>query len=120
MGMREEIQAELAEAFDDPDGLADAVQQFTGGITLPGSWDPVSEISGPPTVIEYSGRGIFGSYKANLIDGESIKASDQQLTALTNEVTGVPQAGHKINGYDVLAVGTDPTAAIYQIQLRQI
>ncbi len=120
MGMREEIQAELAEAFDDPDGLADAVTSFTGGVTLPGVLDPVTEIGGSPTIIEYSGRGIFGSYKANLIDGESIKASDQNLTALTNEVTGIPQVGHKINGYDVLAVGTDPTAAVYQIQLRKI
>jgi hypothetical protein len=27
MGLREDIQSDLAESFDDPDGLADAVRQ---------------------------------------------------------------------------------------------
>lgn len=35
MGIREEIQADLAEAFDTD--LADSVQLFTGGVTLPGT-----------------------------------------------------------------------------------
>ncbi len=54
MGIREEIQADLAEAFDTD--LADAVQLFTGGVTLPGTWDPVTEESTGEVVVAYSGR----------------------------------------------------------------
>lgn len=118
MGLREEIQADMAEAFDTD--LADAVQPFTGGITLPGTWDSVTETGGDPVVISYSGRGVFDSFKIALIDGMSIKATDQLLIALTNETTGVPQVGHQINGFDVINVQTDPAGAHYEIQLREV
>ncbi|SDQ68574.1 hypothetical protein SAMN05216487_3272 [Pseudomonas sp. UC 17F4] len=118
MGLREEIQADMAEAFDTD--LADAVQLFTGGITLPGTWDPVTETGGDPVVISYSGRGVFDAFKIALIDGMNIKATDQLLIALTNETTGVPQVGHKINGFDVINVQTDPAGAHYEIQLREV
>ncbi|MEG2900685.1 MAG: hypothetical protein RR983_10245, partial [Massilia sp.] len=39
-GMREEVQADLAEAFDDPDGLADAVKPVAGSRTVKGGYDP--------------------------------------------------------------------------------
>ncbi|MNJ37133.1 hypothetical protein D3C77_319410 [compost metagenome] len=118
MGLREEIQADMAEAFDTD--LADAVQPFTGGITLPGTWDPVTETGGDLVVINYSGRGVFDSFKVALIDGMNIKATDQLLIALTNETTGIPQVGHKINGFDVINVQTDPAGAHYEIQLREV
>ena len=120
MGMREEIQAELAEAFDDEDGLADAVQTFTGGITLPGIWDPVTEIGGEPTIIAYSGRGVFGSFDSRLVDGAQILATDVRLLALQNETTGIPSVGHKLNGYDVKNVQQDPARATWVIQLRKV
>lgn len=118
MGLREEMQADMAEAFDTD--LADAVQPFTGGITLPGTWDPVTETGGDPVVISYSGRGVFDAFKIALIDGMNIKATDQLLIALTNETTVVPQVGHKINGLDVINVQTDPAGAHYEIQLREV
>nr|WP_314532466.1 hypothetical protein [uncultured Pseudomonas sp.] len=40
VGMREEVQADLAEAFDDPDGLADAVKPVTGVRRVAGEYDP--------------------------------------------------------------------------------
>lgn len=118
MGLRDELQADLAEAFDTD--LADAMQPFTGGVTLPGEWDPVTETGGEPVVISYTGRGVFDSYRVDLIDGESIKAADQLLIALVNEVTGKPEAGHRINGFDVLNVQIDPVGAHYEIQLRNV
>ncbi|QHF03337.1 hypothetical protein N015_13335 [Pseudomonas asturiensis] len=119
MGLREDIQRDMAEAFDTD--LADAVKPFAGGVTLPGATDPVTEESTPGTVIAYTGRGVFDGYRMELINGESIKATDQLLIALTNEVIGgVPQAGHKINGFDVLNVQMDPAEAHYEIQLREI
>lgn len=119
MGLREDIQAGMAEAFDTD--LADAVQAFTGGITLPGTVDPVTEAPTGEEVIAYTGRGVFDGFRIDLIDGLRIKATDKLLIALTNEVIGgTPQVGHKINGLDVLAVETDPAGAHYEIQLREV
>jgi hypothetical protein len=118
MGIREEIQADMAEAFDTD--LADAVLPFTGGITLPGAWDPVTETGGDPVVIAYSGRGVFDSFKIAQADGVNIRATDQLLIALTNEtIGGTPDIGHKINGFDVVNVQLDPAGAHYEIQLRK-
>lgn len=120
MGMREDIQAELAEAFDDPDGLADAVQSFTGGITHPGNWDPVTETGSDPIVIAYSGRGVFGSFNKELIDGIQILATDVRLLALQNETTGLPAVGHKVNGLTVISLAQDPASATWTLQLRRV
>lgn len=117
MGIREEIQADLAEAFDTD--LADAVLPFTGGITIPGTWDPVTETGGDPVVIAYSGRGVFDGFKLDRVDGVNIRSTDQLLIALTNETTGIPDIGHKINDYDVVNVQIDPAGAHYEIQLRK-
>ena len=118
MGLRKEIQADLAEAFDTD--LADAVQPFTGGVTQPGTWDPVTETSGLPIEIAYSGRGVFDEFKLERVDGVNIRAKDQLLIALTNETTGTPDIGHKINGFDVVNVQQDPAGAHYEIQLRKV
>ena len=117
MGMREEIQADLAEAFDTD--LADAVVPFSGGITLPGTYDPVTEESTNPVVIAYTGRGVMDAFKAQAVDGINILATDQLLIALTNETTGTPAVGHKINGSSVINVQVDPAGAHYEIQLRK-
>jgi hypothetical protein len=117
MGMREEIQADLAEAFDTD--LADAVVPFSGGITLPGTWDPVNEESTDPVVIAYAGRGVMDAFKAQAVDGINILATDQLLIALTNETTGTPAVGHTINGFSVINVQKDPADAHYEIQLRK-
>lgn len=119
MGLREDIQKDLAEAFDTD--LADAVQPFAGGVTLPGTWDPVTEASGPPMVIAYTGRGVFDGFKVDRVDGVNIRATDQLLIALTNEtIGGTPDIGHKINGFDVINVQQDPAGAHYEIQLRKV
>ena len=119
MGIREEIQADMAEAFDTD--LADAVRPFTGGVTLPGGWDPVTEASTAPMVVAYSGRGVFDSFKMAQVDGVNIRATDQLLIALTNEtVGGTPDIGHKINGFDVVNVQIDPAGAHFEIQLRKV
>ena len=118
MGLREEIQADLAEAFDTD--LADAVLPFSGGVTIPGTWDPVTEAAGPPVVIAYTGRGVFDAFKMAQVDGVNIRATDQLLIALTNETTGIPDIGHKINDFDVVNVQTDPAGAHYEIQLRKV
>ncbi|EKT4561898.1 hypothetical protein QEM42_003092 [Pseudomonas putida] len=130
MGMREELQAELAEGFDDPDGLADAVKPVAGSRTVKGRYDP--EIGGtvPVSTIHYTGRGVFGSYLAKEIDGTRIQTEDVKLLVLQNEffegqpgaVTDVPAApkiGDQVSGYRVLNVSEDPAQATWTIQLRK-
>lgn len=129
MGMRDELQAELAEAFNDPEGLADAVQSLTGTRTVDGEYDP--EIGGSSsTTLTYAGRGVFGDYSTQEIDGSAILTSDTKLLALQNELLllqdGVatatreaPVVGDVINGLRVINVSEDAAKATWSIQLRK-
>ncbi len=130
MGMREELQADLAEAFDDPDGLGDTVKPVVGSRAVKGGYDP--EIGGtvPASTIHYAGRGVFGSYLAKEIDGARIQTEDVKLLVLQNElfegqagvVTDVPAApkiGDQVSDYRVLHVSEDPAQATWTVQLRK-
>ncbi|ROM94394.1 hypothetical protein [Pseudomonas brassicacearum] len=129
MGMKEEIQAELAEAFDDPDGLADTVKPVAGARKVDPVYDPeTSTTSGG--ALNYLGRGVFGSYLAKEIDGSLILTADEKLLALQNElfvskagipteVLAVPLIGDMIGGRRVINVGADPAGATWTIQLRK-
>ena len=128
MGIREELQAEVAAAFNDADGLADAVNKFNGSYIVAGEVDPVTEESTSQTVT-YSGRGVLSGYSLSRIDGVNILHGDLKLTALTNEVTDKPAENHVITApdlvtgkqqsYKVVTVGTDAAKATYSIQLRR-
>lgn len=128
MGLRRELQAELAQAFDTD--LADAVAVVDGSRSVPGTYDPEKGGSTPATTLHYAGRGVFGQYKAREIDGTRIWASDVRLKALQNElfmteagvVTDTPAApaiGDLVSGYRVVNVGQDPARATWTIQLRK-
>ena len=130
MGMREEVQAELAEAFDDPDGLADAVRPVAGSRSIKGGYDPAIGGTVPASTLHYSGRGVFGSYLAKEIDGSRIQTEDVKLLVLQNElfevqagaVTDVPAApkiGDQVSGYRTLNVSEDAAKATWTIQLRK-
>lgn len=62
MGLRRELQAELAQAFDTD--LADAVAVVDGSRSVPGTYDPEKGGSAPAATLHYAGRGVFGQYKA--------------------------------------------------------
>ena len=128
MGMREEIQSELAEAFDDPDGLADSVRPVLGVRKVAGEYDPDTG-SAPEVITSYAGRGIFGSYLVKEIDGSLIQTTDEKLLILQNElfiaVDGVPTAtiaepkiGDIISGKRALNVSQDPVGSTWTVQLR--
>ena len=122
MGLRDEITADIKDAFNTD--LVDAVQPFTGSRTVQG--EPSIEdiltntVGSNSTTINYSGRGVFGSYSEFEVDGEAIKANDAKLTALQSEVTTRPQLDDNINGYHVAAVNQDPAMVTYTIQLRKV
>lgn len=127
MGLRDELQADLAEAFNTD--LADAVLAFTGDYMGPGVFDPITEETTAQPVT-YSGRGVLSRYEDRRIDNVNILVGDLRLTALTNEVTDTPDVGHKITAPDLLdrtrqvtylikSVRADPASATYRIQLRK-
>lgn len=126
MGLRDDIQTDLAEAFDTD--LADAVQPFTGEYLGPGVYDPVTEETTAQPVT-YTGRGVLDSYDSRRIDNINIKVGDVLLICLANETTDIPAVGHTITApdlltgaqvaYQVVSPGIDPAKAHYEIQLRK-
>ena len=122
MGLRDEITADIKDAFDTD--LADAVQPFTGIRTVQG--EPSIEdiltntVGSNSTTINYSGRGVFSSYAEIEVDNESIQMNDVKLIALQDEVANTPKLDDVINGYQVVAVNQDPAMATYTIQLRKV
>lgn len=130
MGLREDIQSDLAESFGDPDGLADAVRPVAGIRTVKGIYDPGLGGATPAKTIQYSGRGVFGSYLAKEIDGSRIQTEDVKLLVLQNELfeqqagvvaetPAVPKIGDQVSGYRALNVSEDPARATWTIQLRK-
>lgn len=127
MGLRDELQADLAEAFNTD--LADAVLAFAGEYMGAGIRDPISETTTAQPVI-YTGRGVLSRYEDSRIDNINIKVGDLRLTVLANEVTDTPDVGHKITAPDLMdrtkqvvylvkSVRADPASATYRLQLRK-
>lgn len=126
MGIRDELQTEVAAAFDTD--LQDAVNEFTGSYKVRNVWDPVTE-TGSETQMNYTGRGVLARYKLRRIDGVNILHGDLKLTALVNEVTDKPAVGHFVTAldpitgvlqrYEVITAAADSAGAAYSIQLRR-
>ena len=115
MGLRDDLTADLAEAFDTD--LADAVTEFEAVRPGVGEYDPVSGTT-PSGDVPYTGRGVIGGYRSDEIDGTLIMATDKKLVALQAEVTMEPQVGDTIAGMRVHRVGQDPARATWRVQLR--
>lgn len=126
MGLRDDIQTDLAEAFNTD--LADAIFPFAGEYLGPGVRNPITEETTAQPVF-YSGRGVLDSYDSGRIDSINIKVGDVLLICLANETTDIPAVGHKISvedlltgqqaAYRVVNPGIDPAKAHYEIQLRK-
>lgn len=124
MGMKDELQEELAAAFDED--LADAVDTFTcEKLIYSGEFD--FETQTYPIVGDesYSGRGVlFGSYQKDLVKPADYQAEDAKAIVLQNEVTGIPQIGDvwatSKGDFKVVNIGADPTDSIWTCQLRKV
>ncbi|HDS3653554.1 TPA: glutamate 5-kinase [Klebsiella aerogenes] len=126
MGIRDDLQTEVAAAFNTD--LQDTVKDFTGTYTVRSDWDPVTE-TGTETQVTYLGRGVLARYKLRRIDGVNILHGDVKLTALINEVTDKPAVEHIITApdpitgvlqrYEVITASADSAGAAYSIQLRR-
>lgn len=139
MGLREDIQTDVAAAYDSD--LADGVNAFTGSRETAGSYDPVTGTT-PITVTNYSGRGVFGGYTVQELAGSSlvgtgetqgqhilrtdIKLDGVLQNELLNDDTGLPETP-KVNDkvtrdgmtYSVINVSSDPAQATWTLQLRR-
>lgn len=124
MGMKDELQEELAAAFDED--LADAVDSFTcEKLIYSGEFDFETQTYPVVGNESYSGRGVlFGSYQKELVKPVDYQAEDAKAIVLQNEVTAVPQIGDVWNtvkgDFEVKNIGSDPVSATYIIQLRKV
>ncbi len=120
--MRYKIQSKVAKAFNTK--LADAITNFTCSKEIQsGDFDFETQTYPTVTVEQYTGRGVFGSYKRDLVKPIDYQVEDVKATVLQNEVTGVPQiddvwvAGGQ---FKILNVGKDPSGSIWVLQLRKV
>lgn len=127
MGLRDDLQRDMAEAFDTD--LADAVNPVVGVRKVQGDYDPDSG-STPEVITNYAGRGVFGKYLAKEIDGSLIQTTDEKLTILQNELfitlageptetLATPVIGDVIGGKRAMNVSQDPAKATWTVQLRK-
>ena len=122
MGLRDELQEDITEAFNED--LADAVQQFTCERIIKTEWDPLTETH--KTIKEnYSGRGVlFGSYSQYEIKTLGVLATDKKAVVLQNEVTMTPQIDDEwfthLGKFRVMHIQQDPVETIWKCQLRQV
>ncbi|MGR3977574.1 glutamate 5-kinase [Acinetobacter sp. 1207_04] len=123
MGLREELQADIADAFNTD--LKDAVSEFTcTKIIYSGEMDFATQtypIIGNET---YSGRGtLFGSYQKDMVKPVDYQVTDCKATVLQSEVIGAPQISDvwmTVKGeFKVVNIGADPVDAIWKVQLRK-
>lgn len=124
MGIKDDIQAEVAAAFSAD--LVDAVDSFTcEKLIYSGEFD--FETQTYPIVGDesYSGRGVlFGSYLKDMVKPADYQATDSKAIVLQNEVTGIPQIADvwvtSKGDFKVVNIGADPTSSIWTCQLRKV
>ena len=122
--MRDELQAELAEAFND--GLADAVDSFTCEKPIySGEFDFETQTYPVVGSESYSGRGVlFGSYLKDMVKPTDYQVTDSKAIVLQNEATTVPQIDDiwvtNKGDFKVVNIGADPTDSVWICQLRKV
>ncbi|ENU24199.1 hypothetical protein F993_01515 [Acinetobacter proteolyticus] len=122
MGLRDELQADIAEAFDED--LADAVHSFSCERIIKTDWDPLTETH-REIKQTYTGRGVlFGSYNQYEIQALGVLATDKKAVVLQNEVTMIPKIDDvwftPLGKFRVMHIQQDPAEAIWKCQLRKV
>lgn len=123
MGIKDDIQAEVAAAFSAD--LADAVDTFTcEKLIYSGEFD--FETQTYPIVGDesYSGRGVRGNYLRDMVKPIDYQTTDAKAIVLQNELTGIPQIGDVWQfgdgNFKVINIGADPTNSIWTCQIRKV
>lgn len=124
MGIKDDIQAEVAAAFSAD--LADAVDTFTCEKPIySGEFDFETQTYPVIGSESYSGRGVlFGSYLKDMVKPTDYQVTDSKAIVLQNEVAGIPQIGDVwVTGkgeFEVKNISQDPTSSIWSCQLRKV
>ncbi|WP_410117519.1 glutamate 5-kinase [Acinetobacter johnsonii] len=123
MGIKDDIQAEVAAAFSAD--LADAVDTFTCEKPIySGEFDFETQTYPVVGSESYSGRGVRGNYLRDMVKPIDYQATDAKAIVLQNELTGIPQIGDvwqfKDGGFEVKNISQDPTSSIWTCQLRRV
>lgn len=123
MGIKDDIQAEVAAAFSAD--LADAVDTFTCEKPIySGEFDFETQTYPVVGSESYSGRGVRGNYLRDMVKPIDYQATDAKAIVLQNELTGIPQIGDvwqfKDGGFEVKNISQDPTNSIWTCQLRKV
>ena len=121
--MKDELQEELAAAFDED--LADAVDTFTCEKPIySGEFDFETQTYPIIGSESYSGRGVRGNYLRDMVKPIDYQTTDAKAIVLQNELTGIPQIGDvwqfADGGFEVKNIGSDPVSATYTIQIRKV
>lgn len=116
------LEKHIPKAFDAQ--LSDAVKPFAGSRKSAATpYDP-RNMRRDTVSMNYTGRGVFGEFKAFETENTALEISDTKLTAMQSEVlddTGAPIAikeGDTINGLQVIEISQDPTSTIWTVALR--
>ena len=124
MGIKDDIQAEVAAAFSAD--LADAVDSFTcEKLIYSGEFDFETQTYPVIGNESYSGRGVlFGSYLKDMVKPTDYQVEDAKAIVLQNEVTAVPQIDDiwvtSKGDFKVVNIGADPTNSIWTCQIRKV
>lgn len=123
MGIKDDIQAEVAAAFSAD--LADAVNSFTCEKPIySGVFDFETQTYPIVGSESYSGRGVRGNYLRDMVKPIDYQTTDAKVIVLQNELTGIPQIGDvwqfKDGGFEVKNISQDPTSSIWTCQLRKV
>ena len=123
MGMRDELQEELAAAFNED--LTDAVDTFTcEKLIYSGEFDFETQTYPVIGNESYSGRGVRGNYLRDMVKPIDYQTTDAKAIVLQNELTGIPQIGDvwqfRDGGFEVKNISQDPTSSIWTCQLRKV
>lgn len=123
MGIKDDIQAEVAAAFSAD--LADAVDTFTcEKLIYSGEFDFETQTYPVIGNESYSGRGVRGNYLRDMVKPIDYQTTDAKAIVLQNELTGVPQIGdvwqYDDGNFKVINIGQDPTNSIWTCQLRKV
>lgn len=123
MGIKDDIQAEVAAAFSAD--LADAVDTFTcEKLIYSGEFDFETQTYPIIGNESYSGRGVRGNYLRDMVKPIDYQTTDAKAIVLQTELTGIPQIGDVWEFYDgnfkVINIGEDPASSIWTCQLRKV
>lgn len=122
MGLREELQADLAEAFSDDDELGQAYASFTATRQVAGEYVPGSGQSGS-TTITYGGQYWRGKWSFTELQTLNLDAQDIKIGMLANATEQKPEVDDRLTLADgtvtrVTQVSKDPVEATYTVMLR--